>query len=85
MARSASISPPPMSWSLKFDEPITVGKGKPLITLRDAANFIMALPPRQTMKAHWLLAVQCLLAAAEKRGFVLMAQIAMVRALNGER
>jgi hypothetical protein len=57
-----------MSWSLKFDEPIMVGKGKPLITLRDAANFIMALPPRQTMKAHWLLAVQCLLAAAEKRG-----------------
>ena len=56
MARSASISPPPMSWSLKFDEPITVGKGKPLITLRDAADFIMALPPRQTMKAHWLLA-----------------------------
>ena len=28
-----------MSWSLKFDEPIKLAKGRPLRTLRDAANY----------------------------------------------
>jgi len=36
-----------LSWSLKFDEPIELAKGKPLRTLRDAANYIIALPARE--------------------------------------
>jgi hypothetical protein len=72
-----------MSWSLEFDQPI-IANGKTLRTLRDAANHIMALPPRETKKAHWLLAVQCLVTAAEKRGFALMAQIAMTKAINAK-
>jgi hypothetical protein len=31
-----------MPWSRRFDDPIQLPKGKPLITLKDAAAFIMA-------------------------------------------
>jgi hypothetical protein len=33
-----------VSWSLSFDEPTPLAKGTPLRTLRDAANYVMALP-----------------------------------------
>src|SRR5882724_13104084 len=33
-----------MPWSRAFDEPIQPPKGKALVTLRDAASYIMALP-----------------------------------------
>jgi len=33
-----------MSWSRPFDEPIIPPKGKPLVTLKDAANYIQKLP-----------------------------------------
>jgi hypothetical protein len=31
-------------WARKFNEPIQLQKGKPLITLRDAATYITKLP-----------------------------------------
>jgi hypothetical protein len=71
-----------MSWSLKFDEPIALAKGKALRTLRDAGNFVAALPKKQSDLPHWQVAASCLLTAAEKGGgVVMMARIAMVRAL----
>jgi hypothetical protein len=74
-----------MSWSLKFDEPISLAKGKPLRTLRDAGNYVAALPKKEVVLPHWQLAAQCLLAAVEKGGgLVMMARIAMVRALNAD-
>jgi hypothetical protein len=33
-----------MSWSRRFDDPIRPPKGKTLVTLKDAAAYIMALP-----------------------------------------
>lgn len=74
-----------MSWSLQFDVPIEIVKGKSLRTLRDAANHIIALPPRETRQQHWQTAMACLLSAAEKRGPLMMARVAMVQALgNGK-
>ena len=74
-----------VSWSLKFDEPIELGKGKALRTLRDAANHLLTLPWRRTKQEHWQTAMGCLLLAAEKRGPLTMARIAMVNALgNGK-
>jgi hypothetical protein len=46
-----------VSWSLKFDKPIELGKGKALRTLRDAANYILALPPRETKRENWQTAI----------------------------
>jgi hypothetical protein len=71
-----------VSWSLLFDDPIPLAKGKPLRTLRDAADHVMALPKAKSVLPHWQLAVTCLMAAAEKRGPMMMARIAMVRALT---
>ena len=71
-----------MSWSLKFDEPIEVGKGEVLRTLRDAGDHIIALSPSETKQPHWHTAVACLLSASEKRGSVVIARIAMMHALN---
>jgi hypothetical protein len=70
-----------MSWSAKFDEPIWVN-GKALNTLRDAASHIIALSPRETTNAHWHTAMTCLISAAEKGGPLMMARIAMLKAIN---
>ena len=51
-------------------------------TLRDAADHVMALPKAESALPHWQLAVECLMAAAEKRGIVMMARIAVVKALT---
>ncbi|WP_024512081.1 hypothetical protein [Bradyrhizobium sp. ARR65] len=69
-----------MSWFIEFDEPIELGKGKPLCTLRDAANYITALPRAVAELEHWQTAIACLIAAAEKRGIVMRARIAMMQA-----
>src|ERR1035438_6819912 len=46
------LSIPLMSWSTRFDEPIRLD-GKALHTLRDAAEHVIALPPKETKQAHW--------------------------------
>ena len=75
-----------MSWSLKFDEPIALAKGKALRTLRDAGNYVAALPKKDAALPHWQVAASCLLTAVEKGGgLVMMARIAMVRLLGATR
>jgi len=59
---------PAISSSRKFDEPIVVGKGKALRTLRDAGNYVAALPKKVAALSHWQVAASCLLAAVEKGG-----------------
>jgi len=36
-----------MSWSRRFDDPIPTPNGKPLLTLKDVAAYIMALPKKE--------------------------------------
>jgi hypothetical protein len=69
-----------MSWSTRFDEPIRLDD-KALHSLRDAGEQVIALPPKETKQAHWQTAMSCLLAAAERKGPVVMARIAMMKAL----
>jgi len=73
---------PTMSWSTGFDESILLPDNRALVTLRDAANHVMALPKREAEQPQWQLAVECLMAAAEKRGIVMMARIAVGKALT---
>ena len=73
-----------MSWSMRFDEPIRLDS-KALRTLRDAAEHVIALPPEETKQAQRQTAMSCLLAAAERKGPVTIARIAMLKALaNGK-
>jgi hypothetical protein len=69
-------------WSREFDEPIPVPKGRQLVTLRDAANYIQKLPKAEQLLEEWQAAVEALLLVVELSGPTMMARIGMLRALN---
>lgn len=71
-----------MSWSRKFDDPIPLPDGRTIRTLREAALYIKTLPPKESRKPHWQTAVRELLISADRGGIILLARIAMMRALN---
>lgn len=71
-----------MTWSRAFDDPITTPAGKTLLTLRDAAHYIRRLQKKEQDLPHWQLAVSTLIMAAEDRGPVMHAAIAMAKALT---
>ena len=69
-------------WSRHFFDPIPTGDRGELRTLRDAGVYILGLPPAEAEREYWQVAMECLISAAEKGGIVMMAHIAMLRALN---
>lgn len=75
-----------MPWSTPFDEPIELGRGRKLITLQHAADYIMKLPKDIQQQEGWQIAVENLINAAEiGGGWLMFARIAMLRAMNGKR
>ena len=74
-----------MPWSTPFDEPIALRRGPELVTLQQAADYIIKLPDAQQKLPHWQLAVENLINAAETGGgWLMFARIAMLRALHGD-
>lgn len=71
-----------MSWSQKFADPIALPGRKPLVTLRDAGNYVAGLSKREQGKPHWLLAAELLILVGNHGGDPMLARIAMMRALN---
>ena len=69
-------------WSRKFEEPIPLPKGKPLVTLRDAANYITKLPKAEHQAGEWQAAMQALLLVVEQNGPTMFGRIGVMRALN---
>ena len=73
-----------MSWSRRFDEPIKTPDGKTLRALKDAANYVLSLPPDIQKEQHWQSAAECLRNAAEREiAWMWFARPAMMRALHG--
>ncbi len=70
------------NWSRPFDDPIQPPKGKKLVTLKDAAAYIMKLPKSKQQSLEWQAATEALLMAAEDRGPLMHAHVEMLRALN---
>jgi hypothetical protein len=64
-----------MSWSRQFDEPIPLPDGGEL-------RYIEALPKAKHQRPEWQTATEMLLMAAEGRGPMIFAHIAMLKALN---
>ncbi len=54
-----------MSWDQRFFDPITVPGRKPLVTLRDAAEYITELPKAEHDTDEWQAAMEALLLVAE--------------------
>jgi hypothetical protein len=71
-----------MRWHRKFDEPIPLPKGEPLVTLRDAANYITKLPKAEHKAEEWQAAMQALLLVVQQNGPTMFARIGVMRALN---
>jgi hypothetical protein len=75
----SSVTP---DWSRKFDDPIPVPKGRPLVTLKDAGTYITRLPKSVHMTAEWQAAMENLILVATLGGPTMFARIGVMRALN---
>ncbi len=51
-------------WQRKFEDPIVLPNGRRLHTLRDAADYITALPEEQSELAQWQVAIEALMMVA---------------------
>lgn len=69
-------------WGRPFDDPISLPDGRRLVTLRDAASYVMTLPKAVHDAPEWQAAMEALLLVAERGGPTMFARIGMKRALN---
>jgi hypothetical protein len=69
-----------LGWDLEFDEPIALERGGKLVTLRDATNYITALPANEAALPEWQAAI-----VADLSGPTMFARIGVMRALNRHR
>jgi hypothetical protein len=69
-------------WRRRFEPSIPIQNGKSLFTLRDAAQYVLALPPAEQRETRWQTAASVLKLVAETGGDAMMARIGMMRALH---
>jgi hypothetical protein len=66
-----------------LDDPIPLPDGGKLLTIKEAADYIMKLPKAEQDLQEWQTATGCLIGAAEGRDFVMHSRILVVlRALH---
>jgi hypothetical protein len=68
-------------WGRPFEEPVEAGE-RGLVTLRDAGEFIAALPKQEHSAPEWQAAMEALILVAEGGGPTMFASTGMLRALN---
>src|SRR5579863_6069293 len=73
---------PDKGWSREFDDPIPLPRGRQLVTLKDAADYITRLPKAEQESPEWQAAIEALIMAAENRGPLMHARIGVMKALN---
>jgi hypothetical protein len=71
-----------MAWFKRFYDPIILPDGRKLLTYRDAAEYITALPKAEHDAADWQVAMETLLLVAERNGPEMLARNAIMMALN---
>ena len=64
-------------WQRKFEDPIPLPDGRALITLRDAANYITALPKKEAAAPEWQAAIEALMLVADIGGPTMFARIGL--------
>ena len=69
-------------WKRPFEEPIPLPRGRQLVTLEDAGNYITKLPRDVHEAAEWQAAMEALLLVAENSGPPMSARIGIIRAMN---
>ena len=68
-------------WQRKFEDPIPLPDGQNLFTLRDAADYIMKLPKKESDLPEWQTAIEVLMLVS-RSGPTMMARIGVMKALN---
>ncbi len=69
-------------WKRRFDEPIPLPRGRQLVTLEDAGNYITKLPKAEHEAEEWQAAMEALILVATSGGPTMFARIGAMRALN---
>ena len=72
---------PDNRWQRKFEDPIPLPKGRQLVTLKDAADYITKLPKSESDLPEWQTAIETQLLVS-RSGPTMMARIGVMRALN---
>ena len=70
-----------MPWSTPFDDPIILPDGRKLLTLKDAADYIMKLPKKEADLPEWQTAIEVLMLCI-RGGDPMLARIGVMKALN---
>ena len=79
---TGSVESRVVSWDQIFFDPIILPSRKPLVTLRDAANYIVKLPEVEQRASQWQAAAEVLMLVGEHGGDPMIPHIAMMRALR---
>jgi hypothetical protein len=69
-------------WKRPFEDPIPLPRGRKLVTLQDAGNYITKLPKAEHEAPEWRAAMESLLLVMELDGPTMFARIGIMRALN---
>ncbi len=69
-------------WKRSFEDPIPLPRGRQLVTLEDAGNYITKLPKAEHEAAEWQAAMEALILVATSDGPTMFARIGVMRALN---
>jgi cob(I)alamin adenosyltransferase len=69
-------------WKRPFDEPIPLPRGRQLVTLEDAGNYITKLPKAVHEAKEWQAAMEALILVVTFGGPTMFARIGVMRALN---
>ena len=68
-------------WKREFEDPIPLPKGRQLVTLKDAADYIMKLPKKESDLPEWQAAIEALMLVS-RGGPTMLARIGVMKALN---
>ena len=71
-----------MSWDQRFFDPIILDGRKPLVTLRDTAEYITELPKAEHDTDEGQAAMEAPLLVAEHDGPPMLARVGVMRAIN---
>ena len=73
---------PDKGWSRAFHDPIPLPRGRQLVTLKDAGNYITKLAKAEHEAPEWQAAMQALILVATRGGPTMLARIAVMWALS---
>ena len=74
-----------MSWDRLFENPVPLPDGRVIRTLREAGEFIQALPQARQKAEEWQTACEALMLTVEHKGPTMHARMGFMAALNASK